>query len=79
MIFNAMLLVELEHIFLYLFYRIMQREGLNDAIRKTEFYSKPCDERNRVDRARAKRLYGASMASKVKFLMRKSRPNPHPR
>lgn len=59
--------------------RITRNDKIAAAIRRNEYYIKPCERRKQVDLERAKRMYGAGMAKKVNFLMRKSRPNPFPR
>ncbi|XP_050439424.1 28S ribosomal protein S21, mitochondrial [Adelges cooleyi] len=58
--------------------RIMGSEGFLDQYRRTRYYEKPTQMRRRVNFEKCKAIYNEDMDRKIKFVLRKNRPEPFP-
>lgn len=56
----------------------MESEGLLKIIRSTQFYQKPYMQRNLLSIEASRAIFNEDMTRKMKFLVRKNRPNAHP-
>lgn len=56
----------------------MEREGLLKIIRKTQYYIKPCQQRNQLAIEASTSIFNEDMNRKMKFLVRKNRMNAYP-
>ncbi|PAV83484.1 hypothetical protein WR25_24052 [Diploscapter pachys] len=57
---------------------LMESEGLLKIIRSTQFYQKPYMQRNLLSIEASRAIFNEDMSRKMKFLVRKNRPNAHP-
>uniref|UniRef100_A0A914UXM2 Mitochondrial ribosomal protein S21 n=1 Tax=Plectus sambesii TaxID=2011161 RepID=A0A914UXM2_9BILA len=57
---------------------LMDREGLTKIIRRTQYFEKPYEQRNRMAYEQCRAIYDEDMNRKIKFLMRKNRKDPFP-
>lgn len=56
----------------------MEKEGLLKIIRQTQYYQKPCMQRNQLSLEATNAILNEDMNRKMKFLMRKNRIDAFP-
>uniref|UniRef100_A0A1I7TDX8 Ribosomal protein S21 n=1 Tax=Caenorhabditis tropicalis TaxID=1561998 RepID=A0A1I7TDX8_9PELO len=58
--------------------RLMNSEGLLKIVRRTQFYQKPYMQRKALSMEASTAIFNEDMNRKMKFLVRKNRPDKHP-